>query len=119
MYPLCLILGGSGQGRILPQEDCVSGGHRALLRGGKTIVFGVRLWHIVLRLLRTRPPVACIPLTPSHRCLRRQWCQVRVDWKTEWGSVVFSDERRFCLGANDALVLVRRRPGEHLQPNCL
>ncbi|GBM39405.1 hypothetical protein AVEN_97022-1 [Araneus ventricosus] len=37
----------------------------------------------------------------------------------EWRSVVFSDEIRFCLGASDGRVLVRRRPGEHLQPTRL
>ncbi|GFS92742.1 HTH_Tnp_Tc3_2 domain-containing protein [Trichonephila clavipes] len=36
----------------------------------------------------------------------------------EWRSVVFSVESRFCLGASDGRVLVRRRPGELLQPNC-
>ncbi|GBM55256.1 hypothetical protein AVEN_18078-1 [Araneus ventricosus] len=37
----------------------------------------------------------------------------------EWRSVVFSDESRFCLGASDGRVMVRRRPGERLQPTCL
>lgn len=69
--------------------------------------------------LRARRPVACIPLTTSHRRLRLQWCQARAHWRTEWRSVVFSDESRFCLGASDGRVLVRRRPGERLQPNCL
>ncbi|GFX12502.1 transposable element Tc1 transposase [Trichonephila clavipes] len=32
--------------------------------------------------------------------------------------LLFSDESRFCLGASDGRVLVRR-PGECLQPNCL
>ncbi|GFV24402.1 allene oxide synthase-lipoxygenase protein [Trichonephila clavipes] len=44
--------------------------------------------------LRARRPVARIPLTPCHCC-------------------------RFCLGASDGRVLVRRRPGERLQPSCL
>ncbi|GBL76157.1 hypothetical protein AVEN_234440-1 [Araneus ventricosus] len=39
-------------------------------------------------------------------------------WKTEWRSVVFFDESRFCLGASDGRVLVRR-PGERLQPTFL
>ncbi|GBM95972.1 hypothetical protein AVEN_7268-1 [Araneus ventricosus] len=69
--------------------------------------------------LRARRPVACIPLTPRHCRLRRQWCQVRAQWRAEWRSVVFSDESRFCLGASDGRVLIRRRPGERLQPNCL
>ncbi|GFW90855.1 uncharacterized protein TNCV_2418481 [Trichonephila clavipes] len=39
--------------------------------------------------------------------------------RIEWISIVFSDESRFCLGASDSHVLVRRRPGELLQLNCL
>ncbi|GFT16889.1 uncharacterized protein TNCV_3193561 [Trichonephila clavipes] len=40
-------VGSSGQGMVLPQEDRVSSGHVALLRG-KIKVLGVRLWRIVL-----------------------------------------------------------------------
>ncbi|GFW06417.1 uncharacterized protein TNCV_2187521 [Trichonephila clavipes] len=40
-------------------------------------------------------------------------------WRTEWRSAVFFDESRFCLGVSDERVLVRRRSGERLQPNCL
>ncbi|GBN18294.1 Transposable element Tc1 transposase [Araneus ventricosus] len=69
--------------------------------------------------LRYRRPVACIPLTTNHCRLRREWCQDRVHWRTEWRSVMFSDESRFCLGASDDRVFVRRRPGERLQPTCL
>ncbi|GFY14630.1 HTH_Tnp_Tc3_2 domain-containing protein [Trichonephila clavipes] len=36
----------------------------------------------------------------------------------EWKSGVFSDESRFCLGASDGHVLVRRRPGERRLRNC-
>ncbi|GFV99945.1 transposable element Tc1 transposase [Trichonephila clavipes] len=69
--------------------------------------------------LQARCLAACIPLTPSHCCLRRQWCQARAHWRTEWRSVVFSDESRFYIGASDGCVMVRRRLGERLQPNCL
>ena len=69
--------------------------------------------------LRVRSPVACIPLTPSHCLLRRQWWQARAHWRTEWRSIVFSYESRFCRGTSDGSVLVRRRPGESLQSNCL
>ncbi|GBM88383.1 hypothetical protein AVEN_149440-1 [Araneus ventricosus] len=69
--------------------------------------------------LRARRPVAYIPLTPNHCRLRREWCEARAHWRTEWISVVFSDESRFCLGAIDGRVLVKRKPGERLQPTCL
>ncbi|GBL82564.1 hypothetical protein AVEN_263657-1 [Araneus ventricosus] len=49
MFPLCMIVGSSGRGKVLPQEDRVPGGHVAVLRG-KTAVFGAWLWRIVLRL---------------------------------------------------------------------
>ncbi|GBM16365.1 hypothetical protein AVEN_28324-1 [Araneus ventricosus] len=65
--------------------------------------------------LRVRRPVACIPLSPNHCRLQREWCQARAHWRTEWSSVGLSDENRFCLGASDGRVLVRRRPGERLQ----
>ncbi|GFX41912.1 transposable element Tc1 transposase [Trichonephila clavipes] len=41
-----------------------------------------------------RAAVASIPLTPRHCRLRGQWCQARAHWRTEWRSVVFSDESR-------------------------
>ncbi|GFV11729.1 HTH_Tnp_Tc3_2 domain-containing protein [Trichonephila clavipes] len=34
-------------------------------------------------------------------------------------SVAFSEESRLCLGASYGRVLVRKRSGERLQPNCL
>ncbi|GBO25194.1 Transposable element Tc1 transposase [Araneus ventricosus] len=69
--------------------------------------------------LRARRPVACIPLTPNHCRFRREWCQARAHWRIERRSVVLSDESRFCLGARDGRVVVRRRSGERLQPTCL
>ncbi|GBO20097.1 hypothetical protein AVEN_178687-1 [Araneus ventricosus] len=66
--------------------------------------------------LQARRTIACIPLTTNHCRLRREWCRARAYWRKGWRSVVFSDESRFCLGASDGRVLVRRRPGERLQP---
>ncbi|GBO00403.1 hypothetical protein AVEN_36726-1 [Araneus ventricosus] len=51
--------------------------------------------------LRARCPVACITLNPNHCRLRRDWCQARAHWRTEWRYVVFSDESWFCLGASE------------------
>ncbi|GBM66194.1 hypothetical protein AVEN_55165-1 [Araneus ventricosus] len=51
--------------------------------------------------------------------LRREWCQARAHWRKELRSVVFSKESRFCLGASDGRVLVRRRLSERLQLTCL
>ncbi|GBM84571.1 hypothetical protein AVEN_33845-1 [Araneus ventricosus] len=69
--------------------------------------------------LRARSPVECIPLTSNHCHLRHEWCQATAHWSTEWRSVMFSAESRFCLGASDGRLLVRRSPDERLQPTCL
>ncbi|GBM16360.1 hypothetical protein AVEN_28320-1 [Araneus ventricosus] len=130
MYPLCMIVGSSGQGKVLPQEDRVPGGHVALLRGKNRRVRRMAVGHrtastaeiraavgttvtqrtVTNRLfpgqLRVRCTVACIPLSPNHCRLQREWCQARVHWRTEWRSVVFSDESRFCLGVSDSCMLV-------------
>lgn len=46
-----------------------------------------------------------------------QWCRERQSWTAgDWQRIVFSDESRFCLGAHDGRVRVRRRVGERLNP---
>ncbi|GFX77055.1 HTH_Tnp_Tc3_2 domain-containing protein [Trichonephila clavipes] len=39
-------------------------------------------------------------------------------WAVDRYQSVFSDESRFCLGASDSRVLLRRRPGERVKSNC-
>ncbi|GFV98958.1 uncharacterized protein TNCV_3390211 [Trichonephila clavipes] len=65
-----MIVGSNGQGIVLPQADRVPGGHVALMRG-KTDVFGVRLWRIVLR-LRQKFEMQLVPL--SHNELLEIGC---------------------------------------------
>ena len=65
--------------------------------------------------LRSRVPLARLPLTPRHREARRE----RVDWRVEWRSVFFNDESRFCLYASDGRTRLRRRPGERHLPECI
>ena len=137
MYPPCIVVESSDQERVLPQEDLVPGYHVALLRR-KTAVIGVQLWWIVQRLRQTfelqlvlkwqnelleivylkNSSVPGALLRAFHCRLRHKWCQARAHWRTEWRSVVFSNESGFCFGASDGRVLVTKRPGEHLQPNC-
>ncbi|GBM59499.1 hypothetical protein AVEN_70475-1 [Araneus ventricosus] len=107
MYPLYMILARSGQEKV----------KKTGFRGPRDNI--EREDRRVRRQLRARHPVACIPLTPNLCRLRREWCQARAHWRTQWRSVVLSAESRFCLGANDVRVLVRRRPSERLQPSCL
>ncbi|GFU05051.1 DDE_3 domain-containing protein [Trichonephila clavipes] len=101
-----MLVGSSGQGMALTQKVQVQGGHGALLRK-KTAVFGVRLWRIIMRRrqkceLQLPLPFA-MPVVSSQSSL-------------EDGSAVFSNESTFCLSTSDGRVLVRRRPGECLQP---
>lgn len=69
--------------------------------------------------LRSRVPLGRLPLTPQHRSARLQWCRDRRLWKDEWRRVVFSDESRFCLGANDGRTRVWRRAGERRNQECI
>ncbi|GFY14420.1 transposable element Tcb2 transposase [Trichonephila clavipes] len=46
--------------------------------------------------LGSRRSLRVLPLTPSHRRLRLEWCRTRGNWiAAEWNQVVFSDESRF------------------------
>ncbi|GFV55834.1 transposable element Tcb1 transposase [Trichonephila clavipes] len=47
--------------------------------------------------LSARRPLVVIPMTQYHRRLRRQWCNERRMWASEWNEVVFTDESRICL----------------------
>ncbi|GFV90182.1 transposable element Tcb1 transposase [Trichonephila clavipes] len=44
-----------------------------------------------------RRPLLALPFTQNHRRLRRQLCNERRMWATEWDEVVFTDESRICL----------------------
>ncbi|GFU65887.1 HTH_Tnp_Tc3_2 domain-containing protein [Trichonephila clavipes] len=59
--------------------------------------------------LKSKHPFRALPLTLEHRQLRLQWCQARSMWNvTDRLKVVFSDESRFVLGADDERVRVWR-----------
>ena len=62
--------------------------------------------------MRSYRPFCCLPLTPRHRASRLEWCRERVNWRQEWQQIVFTDESRFCLWANDGRRRVRRFRGE-------
>lgn len=67
--------------------------------------------------LVSRRPLRVLPMTPTHRRLRLEWCRARQDWTaTEWNQVVFSDESRFNLSSDDNRVRVWRLRGERLNP---
>ncbi|XP_023210485.1 uncharacterized protein LOC111613368 [Centruroides sculpturatus] len=52
--------------------------------------------------IRSRRPLRRLPLTPHHRQCRLDFCRSRASWSvTDWRRVVFSDESRFSLSADD------------------
>ncbi|GFX42444.1 transposable element Tcb2 transposase [Trichonephila clavipes] len=52
--------------------------------------------------LGSRCPLRVLPLTPTHRRLRWEWCHTRGNWTAEeWNQVVFSDESRFNPSSDD------------------
>ncbi|GFY02534.1 transposable element Tc1 transposase [Trichonephila clavipes] len=61
--------------------------------------------HLAEANLKSKRPFRALPLTPEHRQLRLQWCQVRSMWQvTDWQKVVFSTESRFVLGTDDSVL---------------
>ncbi|GFW04862.1 transposable element Tcb2 transposase [Trichonephila clavipes] len=67
--------------------------------------------HLAEANLKSKCPFRALPLTPEHRQLRLQWCQVRSMWNvTDGQNAVFSDEFRFVLGTDDNRVRLWRCP---------
>ncbi|GFV54698.1 transposable element Tc1 transposase [Trichonephila clavipes] len=71
--------------------------------------------------LRSRRPLRRLPLTPHHRQLTHQnrldFCRPRATWSvTDWRRVIFRDESRFSLSADDHRTRVFRRTGQRSDP---
>ncbi|GFT17665.1 transposable element Tcb2 transposase [Trichonephila clavipes] len=67
--------------------------------------------------LGSRHTLRVLPLTPTHQCLRLEWCCARENWTAvEWNQIVFSDECRFNLISDDNRVHVWKACGLHLNP---
>ncbi|GFU83949.1 transposable element Tcb1 transposase [Trichonephila clavipes] len=67
--------------------------------------------------LRSRRPLRRLPLTPHHRQCRQDFCRPRATWSvTDWRRVIFSDESRFSLSADDHRTRVWRRTGQRSEP---
>ncbi|GFX52083.1 HTH_Tnp_Tc3_2 domain-containing protein [Trichonephila clavipes] len=85
---------------------------RVYRRGGETIKR--RLTEVGLR---SRRPLRRLPLTPHHRQCRLDFCRPRATWSvTDWRRVIFSDESRFSLSADDHRTRVWRRTGQRTDP---
>ncbi|GFX68440.1 HTH_Tnp_Tc3_2 domain-containing protein [Trichonephila clavipes] len=62
-------------------------------------------------------PLRRLPLTPHHRQCRLDFCRPRATWSvTDWRRVIFSDESRFSLSADDHRTRVWRRTGQRSDP---
>ncbi|GFX85604.1 transposable element Tcb2 transposase [Trichonephila clavipes] len=62
-------------------------------------------------------PLHVLPLTPTHRRLRLEWCHARGNWTAvEWNQVVFSGKSRFNLSSDDNHVCAWRPRSERLNP---
>ncbi|GFY14978.1 HTH_Tnp_Tc3_2 domain-containing protein [Trichonephila clavipes] len=67
--------------------------------------------------LRSRRPLRRLPLTPHHRQCRLDFCRPRATWSvTDWRRVIFSDESRFSVSADDHRTRVWRRTGQRSDP---
>ncbi|GFW20143.1 transposable element Tcb1 transposase [Trichonephila clavipes] len=67
--------------------------------------------------LRSRRLLRRLPLTPHHRQCRLDFCRPRATWSvTDWRRVIFSDESRFSLSADDHRTRVWRRTGQRSDP---
>ncbi|GFU19993.1 transposable element Tcb2 transposase [Trichonephila clavipes] len=63
-------------------------------------------------------PLCVLSLTPTHRCLRLEWCRAPGNWlAAEWNQVIFSDDSRFNLISDDNRVLGWRPHGKCLNPS--
>ncbi|GFV88087.1 transposable element Tcb2 transposase [Trichonephila clavipes] len=73
--------------------------------------------HLAEGHLGSRRLLRVLPLTPTHRRLRLEWCCVRENRTVAEGNqFVFSDEYRFNLSSDDNRVRVWRIRGERLNP---
>ncbi|UYV73006.1 hypothetical protein LAZ67_10001495 [Cordylochernes scorpioides] len=72
--------------------------------------------RLVANGLHSCRPLRRLPLTPTNRRQRLEWCRARSTWMTEWHRVVFSDESRFCLSSDSRRVRVWHRRGERSNP---
>ncbi|GFW72484.1 transposable element Tcb2 transposase [Trichonephila clavipes] len=62
--------------------------------------------------LHSRCPLRTLALTPQRRRARLECCRARATWITEWRSVVFSDESRFCFFNDSQRIRAWCRRGE-------
>ena len=68
--------------------------------------------------LYARKPAICIPLPPSHKRERAEWCRQHQNWiQLQWANVLFTDESRFSLQPDSGWLLIWREPGTRYHPS--
>ncbi|GFW66471.1 transposable element Tcb2 transposase [Trichonephila clavipes] len=109
--------------RQLGHSDCVPTASSAAIQTQVAPLLGtfVSSKNIRRRLaeehLGSRRPLRVLPLTPTHRHLRLEWCRARGNCHAaEWNLVVFSEESRCNLINDDNRVRVWRPLDERLNP---
>lgn len=59
-------------------------------------------------------------ISEKNRVARLAWAREHLNWSEyQWESILWSDESKFNLFGSDGQVLVRRRPGEEMNPDCV
>ncbi|GFV61353.1 transposable element Tcb2 transposase [Trichonephila clavipes] len=100
--------GGASSATIQAQIEPSLGVHVS----SRTIRTGLAEGH-----LGSRRPLRVLPMTPTHRHFRLEWCNARGNWiAVEWNQVVFNDESRFNISSDGIGVRVWRPRGERLNP---
>ncbi|GFV53053.1 transposable element Tcb2 transposase [Trichonephila clavipes] len=112
--------------RQLGPPDCVPTASSAAIQAQVAPLLGAPVSSRTMRRrlaeghLGSRCPLGVLPLTPTHRRLRLEWCPARGNWTAaEWNQVIFSDESRFNLSSDDKRVREWRPHGERLNPTLL
>lgn len=67
--------------------------------------------------LRARRPAVRVPLSRAHKLAHLQWAREHSKMtQNEWGTVLFTNESRFCVNFLDRRRRIWRRPGERNLP---
>ncbi|GFV89140.1 transposable element Tcb1 transposase [Trichonephila clavipes] len=111
------------RGRIVAYRDCGLPFREICSRVGRNQTTVMRISDYWLQepewSVRKKSTLLRLPLTQNHRRLRRQWCDERRMWVTEWNEVVFTDESRICMQHHDDQIRVWRHRAERMLNSCI
>ncbi|GFV70305.1 HTH_Tnp_Tc3_2 domain-containing protein [Trichonephila clavipes] len=112
------------RGRIIGLREAGWSNRRVGRHLGRSDMVVARCWQqwitegdVDQKFARSRRPLRRLPLTPHHRQCRLDFYRPRATWSvTDWRRVIFSDESRFSLSADDHRTRVWRRTGQRSDP---